>query len=134
VLGYTGGFLLTFAFLFLSYGLFSTMATLWYTYLMLIPLIVDGTGQFFMRWESNNTVRFTTGYIAGMALSYFYYSIYAELYFGAESAMLPSLFSLLPIILMPLFILLYERPPKKYAKKIWMVSDFAMLASLLSMY
>lgn len=35
--------------------------------LMMIPIAIDGLGQLYGHWESNNTRRFVTGIIAGIA-------------------------------------------------------------------
>lgn len=125
------GFILALAFLFIAYGFFVTRAIVWLTAVMLMPLAVDGTGQLLGLWKSNNKLRFLTGYIAGMAVAYFYYGIYAELFFAAESVLIPSLFSMLPLIFALFLISLYENPPKKYANQIRIISDYVMLISMV---
>ena len=42
---------------------------------ILLPLAVDGTGQFAGLWESTNIVRLATGAIAGAAASVFVYAM-----------------------------------------------------------
>jgi uncharacterized membrane protein len=43
--------------------------------LAILPLAIDGTGQFLEFWESTNTVRFITGAIAGSAASVYVYAM-----------------------------------------------------------
>lgn len=40
--------------------------------LLLRPLIIDGTGQFYGKWISNNKRRLVTGILAGIATIYFF--------------------------------------------------------------
>lgn len=40
-----------------------------------LPLAIDGTGQLLGYWESTNAMRFATGALAGIAVSFFTYAI-----------------------------------------------------------
>lgn len=41
---------------------------LWVCFILMIPMVVDGTVQMFTRYESNNRRRFVTGFLFGYAL------------------------------------------------------------------
>lgn len=41
--------------------------------LLLLPLVVDGVGQFFGKWISNNIRRLITGILAGIATDFIFY-------------------------------------------------------------
>ncbi|WP_245827620.1 DUF2085 domain-containing protein [Paenisporosarcina indica] len=39
--------------------------------LLLIPMVIDGTGQLYKKWESTNSRRFITGLLAGVGIILF---------------------------------------------------------------
>lgn len=72
------GYLASFAVL-LVCGLFSW----WLIPLLILPTVIDGTGQLFNKWTSNNTRRFLTGILAGVGIFYIlFYYFHAAFSFG----------------------------------------------------
>ena len=49
------------------------MFQLWIAFLLILPLAIDGTGQLFGKWKSNNIRRLLTGIPAGIGVSYLFY-------------------------------------------------------------
>lgn len=56
-------------FYFLVFGRISFIVSLW----LLIPIIVDGVGQYLNMWLSTNRRRFITGILAGVATDFIIY-------------------------------------------------------------
>ena len=52
-------------------GLFN----LWIIALLILPMAIDGTGQLFNKWTSNNRRRFFTGLLGGVGTIYIFYTI-----------------------------------------------------------
>lgn len=48
---------------------------LWIIALLILPMAIDGTGQLFGKWTSNNNRRFLTGLIGGIGIIYIFYTI-----------------------------------------------------------
>lgn len=40
------------------------------SFALIIPMVVDGTGQLFQKWESNNIRRLLTGIIGGISIDF----------------------------------------------------------------
>lgn len=57
------GYMLSFVLLFI-FGLFPW----WWIPFLILPMAIDGTGQLFQKWTSNNSRRFLTGMLAGVGL------------------------------------------------------------------
>lgn len=49
-----------------TYGRLSLLLSL----ALIIPMIVDGTGQLFRKWESNNIRRLITGIMGGISIDF----------------------------------------------------------------
>lgn len=63
--------------------IFLGMLQLWLIALLVLPMAIDGTGQLFHKWESNNIRRFITGTLAGIGILYvLYYFLYQGFLFG----------------------------------------------------
>ena len=52
---------------------------IFYAFLFLIPMGLDGVGQLFGLWESTNLMRLITGFIAGIGIGYFLYAIFVDI-------------------------------------------------------
>ena len=48
---------------------------LWIIALLILPMAIDGTGQLFGKWTSNNIRRFLTGLPGGIGIIYIFYTI-----------------------------------------------------------
>lgn len=48
--------------------------------LLILPMAIDGTGQLFHKWESNNIRRFITGCFGGIGIIYIFYTITHQVY------------------------------------------------------
>lgn len=48
---------------------------LWIIALLILPMAIDGTGQLFNKWTSNNIRRFITGLPGGIGIIYIFYTI-----------------------------------------------------------
>lgn len=55
--------------------LFFLSLNIWWTFLLLIPMGIDWSVQYFLKIESNNVRRFITGLFAGFGLTFIYYFI-----------------------------------------------------------
>ena len=56
---------------------------LWIIALLILPMAIDGTGQLFNKWTSNNIRRFITGLPGGIGIIYIFYTIcYQVFLFG----------------------------------------------------
>ena len=49
------------------------MLDLWIIALLILPMAIDGTGQLFNKWTSNNIRRFITGLSGGIGIIYIFY-------------------------------------------------------------
>lgn len=47
---------------------------LWIIALLILPMAIDGTGQLFNKWTSNNIRRFITGLPGGIGVIYIFYT------------------------------------------------------------
>lgn len=50
----------------LIYGRLSLLLS----FILIIPMAIDGTGQLFRKWESNNIRRFITGIMGGISIDF----------------------------------------------------------------
>ncbi|WP_431811652.1 DUF2085 domain-containing protein [Lysinibacillus sp. FW12] len=48
---------------------------LWIIALLILPMAIDGIGQLFGKWTSNNNRRFLTGLPGGIGIIYIFYTI-----------------------------------------------------------
>lgn len=48
---------------------------LWLIALLILPMAIDGTGQLFNKWTSNNIRRFITGLPGGIGIIYIFYTV-----------------------------------------------------------
>lgn len=49
--------------------------SLWGSILLLLPMVIDGTGQLYNKWESTNSRRFITGILVGVGIILFIVNI-----------------------------------------------------------
>lgn len=76
LVGYFGG---------LCYILINRNMNLGYEILLMIPIAVDGLGQFYGLWMSNNLRRFITGLLAGVStICIFKSAVYLGISHGAQ--------------------------------------------------
>ncbi len=68
--GMAAGYFLS-IFLLIIFGLFH----LWMIALLILPMAIDGIGQLFNKWVSNNIRRFITGLFGGVGIIYIFYTI-----------------------------------------------------------
>ena len=78
------GYLLSIA-LVIIFGIFD----FWIIVLLLLPMAIDGTGQLFGKWTSNNIRRFLTGLPGGIGLIFIFYAVTYQIfllgkYFGRD--------------------------------------------------
>lgn len=81
------GYLLSFAVL-LIVGLFQW----WLIPLLILPTTIDGMGQLFGKWQSNNIRRFVTGVPAGIGIFFLFFK-YAHFAFSHGKLIGESLFN-----------------------------------------
>src|SRR3989344_4602285 len=77
-LGIYVGFLASVVFLVVAFGLFTHALNFIFVLLLLVPMGIDGISQLFKIRESNNPLRFFTGYLAGFAVALVFYSTTAK--------------------------------------------------------
>lgn len=53
--------------------IFFGILDLWIIALLILPMAIDGTGQLFGKWTSNNIRRFLTGLPGGIGIIYIFY-------------------------------------------------------------
>lgn len=76
--GMAVGYILSLVLL-IIFGLFD----LWIIALLILPMAIDGTGQLFNKWISNNNRRFVTGFLGGIGIINIFYTItYQVFLFG----------------------------------------------------
>lgn len=52
--------------------LLAGMFDIWFVFLLILPMVIDGVGQLLKKWKSNNIRRFITGLMAGMGILFFF--------------------------------------------------------------
>ena len=77
------GYILSFVVLILA-----GLLPLWAILLLIIPTAIDGTGQLFGKWHSNNSRRFVTGTFAGIGVFFILFHIGAHAYHLGQSVAL----------------------------------------------
>ena len=55
---------------------FTGLLKAWIVILLIIPMIIDGTGQLLGKWTSTNPRRFLTGFPAGIGISFIFFTIF----------------------------------------------------------
>lgn len=128
-LGIYFGFLLTFIFLLISFGFFTRRVEFLLAVLFLVPMGIDGVSQLFKFRESNNPLRFFTGYLAGFAVALVFYATVSRLLKIPSEGMLPNLFSLIPLLFIPPLILIYEKFNNSQNLLLKKISNFVAIAT-----
>ena len=108
-LGIYAGFLITLPFLIAAFGLFAKSLNFIFALLLLAPMGIDGVSQLFKFRESNNPLRFFTGYLAGFSVAIVFYAIVAKLFLLPVSGALPNAVSFASLGFMLIFILILEK-------------------------
>lgn len=108
-LGIYVGFLISLVFLIATFWLFTKSLNFAYAILLLVPMGIDGVSQLFGFRESNNPLRFFTGYLAGFSVALVFYTVIARLLYFPTSGALPNPASLAPLVLIPFFIGILEK-------------------------
>lgn len=98
------GFFATLIWLFFLYG-FSTVSLSWVPAMVtLLPVAIDGGTQTLGWRQSNNAIRFFTGYLMGTGSAMIYFYAFSLAFFSGPAAVfLPSLPAFFSMLLAPLF-------------------------------
>jgi len=104
------GFFVTAAFLFLVYGLFNATLHLLLALLFFVPEAIDGGTQLLGWRKSNNPLRLTSGFFAGMGIAFLFYGSFSITFFNETIIYkLPTLLSLAPLLAVPFIYWLLKR-------------------------
>ena len=108
-LGIYVGFLITVIFSLFAFGLFTKTVNFIFAIVLFVPMGVDGVSQLLGRRESNNPLRFLTGYTAGYAVALVFYSLVAKTLAFQTTGTIPNMLSIAPLLFIPAFILIFEK-------------------------
>jgi len=130
-LGLYAGFLVSFLWFLLVYGITDFSMRLFWTSLLFVPMGIDGITQLFRKRESTNEIRFVTGFLAGIATAMLTYFAVSMMLFSEFSKTFPTTLSLVPVVFMFPFLYLLQKYQTKKKKGLKLLFNGLSLASLI---